>query len=100
MDISLDEIIQKAKELGFDDAKVTEASVPEEDILDYFSWLDEGLHGKLSYMENKIRVYPEQLLPGAKSAIFFASYYKQPKEPFKPGKGLVASYARGKDYHN
>ncbi|CDR34038.1 tRNA epoxyqueuosine(34) reductase QueG [Criblamydia sequanensis] len=100
MDVALDEIVAKAKELGFDDAKVTEPTVPEEDILAYFSWLDEGLQADLHYMENKIRVEPKNLLPGAKSAIFFASYYKQPKEDFKPGIGVIASYARGKDYHN
>lgn len=100
MDITLDEILSKAKEIGFDDAKVTEPTVPEDDILAYFSWLKEGLHSDLGYMENTIRIDPKNLLPGAKSAIFFASYYKQPKEDFKPGKGIIASYARGKDYHN
>ncbi len=47
-----------------------------------------------------MRCDPEQLLPGAKTAILFVSYYKQEKLPFKENAGLIASYARGRDYHH
>ena len=57
-------------------------------------------HADLTYMENQIRCSPEQLFPGAKSAIIFVTHYKQEKLPFRADAGLIASYARGRDYHH
>lgn len=98
--LPLDDIRQKASELGWDDVGVTSASIPEEDIAAYLQWLETEYHADMEYMENQIRCRPEELLPGAKTAILFLSYYKQPKMDFKEGSGLIASYARGRDYHN
>lgn len=98
--ISLENIRDKASELGWDDVGITDASVPEADIVAYKEWLKEGLAADLTYMENQVRINPEALFPGAKSAIIFVSYYKQEKEPFTQDKGVIASYARGKDYHS
>jgi len=97
---SLDSIREKALELGWDDVGVTEARIPEEDIQAYMSWLEAGSHAEMAYMENTIRCRPEQLLEGAKSAIIFVSYYKQEPQSFREDAGLIASYARGRDYHN
>lgn len=93
-------IKEKAFELGYDDVGITDAVIPEEDIQAYRKWLDKGFQAKLSYMENEIRCTPEKLLPGAKTAIIFISYYKQPPQPFRKDAGLIASYARGRKYHN
>ncbi len=100
MDISIAEIKEEAMRLGWDDVGITDATIPEEDIAAYRAWLGEKHHGDLDYMENEIRCHPDQLLPGAKSAIIFVSYYKQEKQEFHDDKGLIASYARGRDYHN
>lgn len=97
--ISLEAIRDKAFELGWDDVGITEASIPDADIAAYKEWLKEGLHADLTYMENQLRTDPAALLTGAKSAIIFVSYYKQEKEAFSKDKGIIASYARGKDYH-
>jgi len=99
-EITFDEIRAEALRLGWDDVGVTQAKIPEEDIKAYLDWLDDKSHANLAYMENQIRCHPEQLFPGAKSAIIFITYYKQEKLPFHPDKGLVASYARGRDYHH
>jgi epoxyqueuosine reductase len=93
-------IQKKAHELGFDDVGITDAVIPEEDIAAYKEWIKKGHHSKLSYMENEIRCAPDRLLPGAKTAILFISYYKQPSLPFRKDAGLIASYARGRKYHN
>lgn len=96
---SLDNIKEKALELGFDDVGITLAKIPENDVKAYKAWLNEGLNADLSYMENEVRSDPNQILQGAKTAIIFVSYYKQEKLEFKAGSGLIASYARGRDYH-
>ncbi len=98
--ITRQEILEQALNLGWDDAGVTQARIPEEDIQAYRSWISSQQHGALAYMENEIRCYPEALLPGAKTAILFISYYKQPSIPLEKGKGVIASYARGRDYHH
>lgn len=97
---SLEEIQAQAFHLGWDDVGITSATIPQPDIDAYQRWLENGFHGKLHYMENQVRCMPEALLPGAKSAILFVTHYKQPKEPFVQGQGLIASYARGRDYHH
>ncbi len=51
-------------------------------------------------MENRVRMDPKLLYPEAKTAIIFVTNYKQPPVPMKEGEGLIASYARGKDYHH
>jgi len=100
VDVPLDAIRHKSKELGFDDVGVCEAKIPEEDIEAYLSWLRNNYQGDLSYMENQIRCDPVQIFPNAKSAIIFVTSYKQEKKPFVNGSGLIASYARGRDYHH
>lgn len=98
--LSFDEIKIKALELGWDDLGVTVAKIPEADIKSYLEWLNKGHHGDLAYMENTLRCTPEALLPGAKTALIFVTYYKQEKAPFRSDAGLIASYARGRDYHH
>lgn len=94
------EIKAKALQLGWDDVGITEAIIPKEDIQAYKTWLSQGKQAELAYMEKEIRCYPEQYFPGAKTAILFVTHYKQPKQEFKSDKGLIASYARGRDYHH
>lgn len=94
------ELQSKALELGWDDIGITSATIPEYDVSVYHQWIQNGCHGDMKYMENAIRCSPTDLFPGAKSAIIFVTYYKQEKEALEQGKGLVASYARGRDYHH
>ncbi len=98
--ISFEELKAQALALGWDDLGVTEARIADEDIVAYRAWLAKGHHGGLHYMENQVRCDPTQIFPAAKNAILFVSYYKQPQEEFRAGGGVVASYARGRDYHN
>lgn len=100
IDISYDEVREKALALGWDDVGITAANIPEADIVAYREWLSKGYQGDLSYMENQIRCSPQELLPGALSAIIFVTHYKQPKEDPQKQLGLIASYARGRDYHH
>lgn len=97
---SVEEIKSKALELGWDDASITSASIPHEDIQAYSDWVAAGFHAEMEYMKNELRCAPTELLPGAQTAIIFVSYYKDDEESFNEKKGVIASYARGKDYHN
>lgn len=98
--ISLEKLREKALALGWDDMGITDATIPQEDIDAYQSWLGAGFNAELSYMENQLRCSPQELFPGAKSAIIFVTNYKQPQLSFQPSQGLIASYARGRDYHH
>jgi epoxyqueuosine reductase len=100
MSLSFEDIRKKVLELGWDDVGITPAVIPEEDIAAYHDWIKKDYQHDLKYMEKAMRCYPEELLPGAKTAIICVSYYKQEKRQFRPDAGLVASYARGRKYHN
>lgn len=99
MNITITELKEKALDLGWDDIGITSPTIPEEDISAYRVWLSNGFHGDMQYMENQLRCTPQELLPGAITAIIFVTYYKQPTQLLEENKGLIASYARGKDYH-
>lgn len=98
--VTRQEILEHALHLGWDDVGVTPARIPTEDIQAYHQWITNHYHGNLAYMENAIRCDPNELLPGAKTAILFVTYYKQPSIPLSKNKGVIASYARGRDYHH
>lgn len=100
MPISLESLRAKALELGFDDIGITKAQIPQEEITSYKNWLKKGYQANMAYMENEMRCFPQEFFPGAKSAILFISYYKHEKASFQENTGVVASYARGRDYHN
>jgi epoxyqueuosine reductase len=67
---------------------------------DLASWVHEGLHANLGYMEQRLdeRTDPLAFVPWAKTVVLFS--LKQPV-PFGTDTGdfRVAAYARGKDYH-
>lgn len=100
MFFTLKDIREKSLELGWDDVGITQAVIPKEDIEAYFEWLKDNYQGDLHYMENQLRCHPTDLFPNAKNAIIFASYYKQEKIDFSEEYGVIASYARGRDYHH
>ena len=98
--IEFEEIRNQAFQLGWDDVGIAPAKIPDEDIEAYLRWLDLGHHGNLHYMENLLRCDPDKLFPGAKTAILFITHYKQEHVPFQEDNGVIASYARGRDYHH
>lgn len=98
--IPFDALYQKVVELGWDDVSVTTPEIPDADIAAYRQWIEDGCAGDLAYMHNDLRTRPLDFLPGAKSAIMMLSYYRQEHVPFRKDAGVIASYARGRDYHN
>jgi len=98
--MNIESIRKKAKDLGFDDVGITHATLPENVQREYIEWIEKGYHAKMAFMEKAFRCDPKALFKEAKSAIIFVSFYKQPHVPFVPRRGLIASYARFRDYHN
>jgi epoxyqueuosine reductase len=87
---------QRARELGFDDCRVTTAKAPEF-AARFTQWLAERRHGEMAYLERTApkRVDPQRVHPGARSVITLAVGYHQPDW----NSGLIARYARYRDYH-
>jgi epoxyqueuosine reductase len=72
---------------------------------DFFSrWLDQSYHGEMKYLEEskELRLNPQNLKKGVKSALVFAFPYIPHPEPhpeISNSSLRVASYAQGYDYH-
>lgn len=94
----------RATELGF--ARVGIARVapldPEGPALR--AWVEDGKHGSMDWLASTVdvRLDPssEKLLRGARSVIALATVYARDEGDVGPAPGVVARYARGRDYHN
>ncbi|GIW52896.1 MAG: epoxyqueuosine reductase [Gemmatimonadales bacterium] len=91
---------RKALELGFDAVGVTDLSPPPHGEA-LRRWIHEGMAGTMRYMERQLeaRLRPETILPGATRAVVVTKHYLTSDPPARKGKGRVAKYARGRDYH-
>lgn len=113
-------IQQRARELGFDNCRVTTAQRPET-AHRFERWLAAQHHGEMAYMERNARqrVDPQSVLRDASSIITLAASYERstgrphdsqseapkiPDTPLSPRAtltcGLIARYARFADYHH
>lgn len=92
------QIQDKARELGFDDCRVTTAATPESGA-HFQDWLANHRHGEMGYMERNApkRLDPQLVLPGAKSIIILAASYLNSEANTS---GQIARYARFADYHD
>jgi epoxyqueuosine reductase len=95
---------QRAKELGFDLCGIAPAGAfPELAFLR--EWIDRGYAGTMGYLPRTAerRSDVRRVLPSARSVIMTATIYN-PGHPYSTerndsGRGEVARYARGDDYH-
>jgi len=88
----------QALELKFDACGI--AAVEAAPHGNYFlRWLGEGKAGEMDWMKNRVeqRMEPIRLLDGARSMIVLGLNYYQPPPS---GRGRIATYALGKDYHD
>ena len=88
-----------SKSFGFDYCGIARAGMLDAEARRLESWLQQGLHGKMSYMENhfELRTDPTKLVPGAKSVITLLKNYYPGDQPAAVPK--VSKYAWGSDYH-
>jgi epoxyqueuosine reductase len=96
-----EEIVARAKALGFDSCRIGKASAPAH-AEEFRSWLREGAAGEMQWMERgaEKRCDPQQVLPGARSIIILALNYWQGTETAPRTPGRIARYAWGDDYHD
>jgi len=99
-----DAIRQRARELGFDDCRFTNATPPAS-APQLKGWLESGQHGEMAWLERNAekRIAPNRVLDGVRSIISLAvSYHRETPESGirNPGSGEIARYARYPDYHD
>ncbi len=89
-----------ARDLGFEACGVTDlAPSAAAGALD--RWLSDHRHGDMAYMERQaaVRRQPALAWPEARTAVVVLHGYYQPDATPAPGRGRVARYALGDDYH-
>lgn len=89
-----------AREVGFEACGVTDLG-PSAAAAALDRWLAASHHGEMRYMERQapVRRKPAMAWPEARSAVVVLhNYWQRDAEP-APGRGRVARYALGDDYH-
>lgn len=88
----------RAAELGFDLCGIASAQ-PAGRAAFFRQWIDEGRQGEMGWLarEPERRQNPDIVLPGARSIVVAGLNYWQPQPP---GRGRIARYALGDDYHS
>jgi epoxyqueuosine reductase len=104
--MKLEHLKQKAIELGFNFAGVTRAE-PSPTLEAYHRWIAAGMHGSMGYMARPDRVERRNdlnvILSGVQSLVMVGLDYRPMVDAQalqEPGRGRIASYAWGLDYHD
>ena len=96
----------KAHELGFDDVRITSASLSPAIGDELEAYVQAGRHGDMGWMVETLnrRRTPDAMWPEAKSAIMLAINYDQGLDVFerleKKSAGVISTYALNRDYHD
>ena len=93
---------QQAKDLGFDFCGISQAGFLEEQAPKLEQWLNQNMHGQMSYMANHFdkRLDPRLLVPEAKTVVsLLLNYYPQKQILHTTDTYKISKYAYGTDYH-
>lgn len=99
-------IRQWSRELGFQQVGITGIELPEDEAR-LMTWLEQGRHGAMEYMERhgRRRARPHELVPGTLRVIsvrmdYLPTHAQDPDAILEdPERGYVSRYALGRDYH-
>lgn len=91
----------EASKLGFQFCGISKAGFLQEEAPKLESWLKNGFHGEMSYMENHFdkRLDPRLLVEGARSIISLSLNYYTDQKQKDPAAPKLSKYAFGTDYH-
>lgn len=91
-----------AKDLGFLFCGIAKADFLEDEAPRLETWLNNGMHGEMGYMENYFdkRLDPRLLVDGAKSVISLGLNYYTDNSQADPSSPKISKYAYGADYHH
>ncbi|WP_281846140.1 tRNA epoxyqueuosine(34) reductase QueG [Olleya namhaensis] len=95
------QIKAEAKRLGFFSCGISKAEFLEVEAPRLEKWLNNNMHGQMSYMQNHFdkRLDPTLLVDDSKSVIsLLLNYYPEQKQTDQSYK--LSKYAYGKDYHD
>ncbi|GAB1453381.1 tRNA epoxyqueuosine(34) reductase QueG [Draconibacterium sp.] len=94
-------IKSKARELGLLDCAILPADFLAEEQAPYQSWLENGMHGEMSYMARNIekRLDPRELYENAKTIIIVLQNYFPTETQADKTAPILSKYAYGTDYH-
>lgn len=97
-------LVVRASELGFSRVGVARVEPLERESEALRRWIARGYHGSMQWMADteEVRIDPTHagMLPSARSVVVLATRYARTDERRGPYPGVVARYARGRDYHN
>ena len=91
----------EARRLGFLSCGISKAVFLEEEAPRLERWLQDGMHGEMTYMENNFdkRLDPTKLVDDAKSVIsLLLNYFPETTQEGETYK--ISKYAYGQDYHH
>ena len=94
-------IKSESQRLGFDYCGISKADFLEEEAPRLENWLNNNMHGQMSYMQHHFdkRLDPRLLVPGAKSVVsLLLNYYPSEKQKDETAP-KISKYAFGEDYH-
>jgi epoxyqueuosine reductase len=89
-----------ATDLGFQFCGISKAGFLDNDAKNLETWLKNGFHGEMKYMENHFdkRLDPTLLVEGSKSVVsLLLNYFPTQKQ--NPDSFKISKYAYGQDYH-
>lgn len=97
-----DRLKAEARRLNFDFVGVASAVAPPS-YPRFLDWIDQGRAASMDYLERRkdARAHPSGVLEGVRSIVAAGFVYGDKTGPTDdPGRGKIARYARGKDYHH
>ncbi len=91
----------EAKRLGFLSCGISKAEFLEDEAPRLEKWLNNQMHGEMTYMENHFdkRLDPTKLVEGSKSVISLLLNYFPSEKQKDPEAPKISKYAYGTDYH-
>ena len=88
--------------MGFEFVGVSKAEELTDEARRLETWLNQGFHGKMAYMENHFdkRIDPRKLVEGSKSVVTLLYNYYSEEKQVDTDAPKISMYAYGADYHS